>query len=335
MNFDPTIPFSLAIFMSLLAASMWGSWFITLKYLGDYPLEAFYITLFVTSMVVVWGLGFLIDGSALVGNIKDVWNVDPSRIYVTLICGSLYVIGMQLSLRVMKIIGLALSQPIQSSINVIGGTAIAAMIGGVPSYLTIPRISFAVLLLLFAVYLSIASGRIRDKAQKAAKINTGLSKDPKQIMKAFIMIAFGAAFIPAYSTALSYGLHSITQPNGMAVLPFMAILCTGAFIGALITCLPILIIRKQLTVFFKVGFNIHKLGMIAGTAHYGGNIIHTFATRNLSSVVSWPLGITAGLWTQVWGLAYGEFEGSPKSAYILLVGGFLFYVLGVFVLTVH
>ena len=51
MNLDPNLSNPIAIAMSLLAAFMWGTWFISLKYLGNYPLEAFYLTLFSTSFV--------------------------------------------------------------------------------------------------------------------------------------------------------------------------------------------------------------------------------------------------------------------------------------------
>jgi glucose uptake protein GlcU len=332
MNFDPTISTYIAIGMGLLAAAMWGSWFITLKYMGDYPLEAFYITLFTTSFILVWVVGFIFDGSALVQNIKVIWKSDPSRIIVTFICGMLYVTGMQFTLRVLKILGLAISQPIQSSINVIGGTAISALIGGVPENLTLTRIITSVIFLLAAVILSMTAGRIRNKAQKDGNIETGLSRDRKEISKAIIMLVIASLLVPAYSTGLSYGLKSITQPSGLAVLPFMAVLVSGATLGAYMICGTTLSVRKQWDVFSKKGFKIHRLGMIAGFAHYGGNIIHTFATRNLSSVVSWPLGITGGLWTQMWGLIFGEFEGSPKSAYFLLGGGMICYIIGAFLI---
>jgi hypothetical protein len=332
MNYDPTISSYIAIGMGLLAAAMWGSWFITLKYLGDYPLEAFYVTLFTTSFVLVWAVGFIFDGSALLQNIASTWRSDPSRIIVTFVCGVLYVAGMQFTLRVLKLLGLAISQPIQSSINVIGGTTISALIGGIPEGLTLIRIVISVVFLLTAVFLSMVAGRIRNKAQKDGNIDTGLSKDPKEIAKAIIMLIVASLLIPAYSTGLSYGLKSITQPAGMAVLPYMAVLVSGATLGAFMICGTTLSVRKQWDVFRKKGFKVHRLGIIAGFAHYGGNIIHTFATRNLSSVVSWPLGITGGLWTQMWGLIYGEFEGSPKSAYFLLGGGMICYIIGAFLI---
>lgn len=332
MNFDPNISTIFAIGLGLLAASMWGSWFISLKYLGDYPIEAFYLTLFTASLIIVWGFGLIVDGSSLIQNIFDIWNTDPSRVYITFTCGIFYVAGMQISLRVYRILGLAVSQPINSSISVIGGTSIAAIIGGIPVNLTPKRIILSIFFLLAAMLLSMRAGRIRNKAQEAGNVNTGLSRDPKEIRKAIVLLVLSSLLVPAYTTGLSYGLQSITQPNGLAVLPFMAVLVTGAFLSSLAICGTTLTIRKQWKVFFNHGFSIHRLGILSAFAHYGGNIIHTFATRNLSSVVSWPLGFTAGLWTQMWGLVFGEFKGSPKKAYFLLGGGVLCYLVGALII---
>lgn len=333
MNFDPNIPTFLAVSMSILAAFMWGSWFITLKHLDEYPLEAFFVTLFLTSMVIVWGAGLIFDGSQLLDNILNVWVSDPSRVTITFLCGILYVTGILFTLYVLQILGLTITQPIQASINVIGGTAVSAFIGGVPESLTTVRITISVVFLLLAVFLSMTAGRIRNVAQKKGRIDTGLSHDSKEITKAYILLVIASALVPAYTTGLSYGLKSITQPAGLAPLPFMSVLCTGAFIGTMLICGTKLSIENKWQVFMKRGFKIHRLGIIAGFAHYGGNIIHTFSTRNLSSVVSWPLGISAGLWTQMWGLVYGEFTGSPKSAYYLLGGGVFCYIIGVMIIT--
>jgi len=62
-------------------------------------------------------------------------------------------------------------------------------------------------------------------------------------------------------------------------------------------------------------------------------VLHAFATRQLSSVLSWPLGMTSGLWTQVWGLAYGEYKGAPLKAYWFLVASVLAYLAGAFILS--
>jgi len=333
VNFDPNIPTNLAVLMGLLAAGMWGTWFISLKYLGNYPLEAFYLTLFATSMLLVWGLGLILDGNGLILNLKEVWQADKSRIIVTFICGVLYVAGILLSLWVFKVIGLSVSQPLQASINLIIGTLLSALIGGVPAGMTIGRIVSSGVFLLIAIILTMKAGSLRNQAQAEKQIDTGLSRDPKAIRQAVLLLIVGSAFVPAYSTGLSYGLKSITQPDGLAVMPFMAVLCTGAFLSALAICSISLTRNKQWSSFKQVDFKIHKFGILSGFAHYGGNIIHTFATRNLSAVVAWPLGITNGLWTQMWGLAFGEFKGSPTKTYFYLAGGILCYLIGAFIIS--
>ena len=61
MNFHPDLSSGEAIVLALTAAFMWGTWFISLKYLGDYPLDAYFVTLFTTSFLFVWTVGILID----------------------------------------------------------------------------------------------------------------------------------------------------------------------------------------------------------------------------------------------------------------------------------
>ena len=332
MNFSPELSTTIAVAMSLTAAFMWGSWFISLKYLGDYPLDGFYVTLFTTSLILVWTVGFVLDGPALLGNIRQVYAVDPSRVVVTLVCGALYVTGMRISLYVVKTIGLSLSQPINSSVNILGGTLVAGLVGGVPTGLSPVRIALAILLLTGAVTASMISGNLRTKAQAQSKMSNGLNFTVKDLWRAVILALFSSVFTPAYSLGISYGLRSITQPNGLAALPFMALLVSGAFTGVILGSGFLLTLHKQWGIVFHAPMSIHKFGIISGLCHYGGNIIHTFATASLSSVVSWPLGITAGLWTQLWGLVYGELRGAPRKAYVALFLGIALYLLGAYVI---
>ncbi len=332
MNFSPQLTPGLAIFMVFLAASMWGSWFISLKYLKDYPIDGFYITLFTTSILFVWSVGFLLDKGALLQNMRDVFAVDPSRIYVTLVCGSLYVIGMRVTLHVFSTIGLALAMPIKSSISILVSTMVAAVVGGVPEGYSLTTIFGACFILVAAVLLSMRSARLRIAAQETAKEKNDLQFSMEDMRKSIILILLTTVISPAYTFGLSYGLKSITQPNGLAVLPYMALLSTGAFIGSLLASGSILTIKKQWRVVFSAPFSIHKFGIISGLFHYGGNIIHTFASAFLSTVIAFPLGLSSNLITQLWGIVYGEFKGSPRQAYYYLGGSLALYVLGAYII---
>lgn len=323
-NFDPQLSTSLAVFFSLFAAFCWGTWFIALKHLGDYPVDAFYVTLFSASLLLVWGVGYAFDGPALLEDLRRMAAAEPIRIWVVLGCGVLYVIGLRLSLAAMQMIGLTLTQPIYASANVLAGTLIAALVGGVPQGLSIPRLGLGVVFLLAAVAATMAAGRLR--ASSAAGDSSPSARTT--LWKALWVLLVSAALIPAYTLAISYGLRSVSHPQGLAVLPFMALLASGAFIGALLAGGGMLTRRKQWGRLYRAPMRLHLYAVLSALAHYGGNIIHTFATARLSSVVSWPLGFTSGLWTQMWGLIYGEFRGAPRPAYLWLAAGVLLYALG-------
>lgn len=142
------------------------------------------------------------------------------------------------------------------------------------------------------------------------------------------LTVLSAILTVSYDAAMSYGLETITQPVGLKVLPFMCLLCSGAFIGVMLTCGTVLTRDHQWHAIRQAPFSIHCWSIFSGLCHYGGNIIHTFATRGLSTAISYPLGLTSGLWTQLWGLAYGEFRGAPVRAYIYQFASFACYVAG-------
>jgi hypothetical protein len=332
MNFSPELSKEAAILVSLLAASMWGTWFISLKYIRDYPLDGFFMTLFTTSIIFVWGVGFLVDRGALLGNIMSVLGNDPSRVGATLLCGMIYVVGMRFSLTVLRSIGLALAQPIQSSISILIGTSITTIIGGLPKGVSIWRILIAALVLICAVMATMFAAEWRRQNESDNPGSGGMIVTRKDMQRAIGLIIIASIFSPAYPFAISYGLRSTTHPEGLAVLPFMALLATGAFIGCTLTCGLNLTRKHEWGLVRNAGFQIHKWGIGSGLFHYGGNIIHTFATAFLSSAISWPLGITSGLWTQVWGLVYGEFKGSPVKAYVALFTAFGFYIVGAYII---
>ena len=118
-----------AVQVALTAAIMWGTWFISLKYLKEYPIEAFYVVMFAFSLVFVWGVGFLLEGKALLENIALVGTQFPWKIVCTLVGGMLYAAGLWVSLKVMDKVGLALSQPLLQSVTLIAGVLVTLVVG--------------------------------------------------------------------------------------------------------------------------------------------------------------------------------------------------------------
>ncbi len=336
MNFSPDITAGTAIFLSLLAAFMWGSWFISLKYLGNYPVDGFYMTLFTTAIVFVWTAGFLLDRSALLADVRSVLANDPPVIFVTLACGFLYVIGIRFSLVALQRIGLSLSQPIQASFNILIGTLISGLVGGIPANVNPAGIAAACLVLFAAVYVSMAAGQLRSRELSSGAVaGGGLHYTMRDLWRSTFLLVLASAFIQAYTFGLSFGLRTVSHGRGLAVMPFMVLLASGAFLGALCTSGLILTARRQWKRVFQASFRIHAFGIVSGLFHYGGNIIHTIGTTALSPVISWPLGVTMGLWTQFWGLVYGEFKGASRRVYALLFTGIGLYLVGAFLISIQ
>lgn len=312
-----------AILVAMTAAFMWGTWFISLKHLKKYPIEAFYVVMFTFALLLVWGIGFLLEGSELLTNIRLVGEQNPSKVIITLLGGMLYAAGVWVSLKVMDKVGLALSQPLLQSITLIAGVVVTLFVGGRPETLSDIKIIMTVVFLLAAAVFVYLADLKRAKGAEQQDKKAGVA------LKTVVgLTLLSAVLTVSYDVAMSYGLHTITQPIGLEVLPFMCVLCTGAFVGVMLTCGTVLTKHHQWHCIREAPFSIHKWSLFSGFCHYGGNIIHSFATRGLSAAVSYPLGLTCGLWTQLWGLWYGEFKGAPLSAYVFLFASFACYVAG-------
>ena len=270
-------------------------------------------------------MGFLLEGKALLENIALVGAQFPWKIVCTLVGGMLYAAGLWVSLKVMDKVGLALSQPLLQSVTLIAGVVVTLVVGGRPETLTDTKIILTVMFLLAAAFLVYLADRTRAQGQEQHGV-----KKSAALSTVVGLTVLSAVLTVSYDAAMSYGLETITQPVGLQVLPFMALLCTGAFLGVMLTCGVVLTRRHQWHCIWQAPFSIHKWSIFSGFCHYGGNIIHSFATRGLSAAVSYPLGLTSGLWTQLWGLGYGEFKGAPVRAYVYQFASFACYVAGAY-----
>ena len=327
MAFDPEMSQSAAIIVALGAAFLWGVWPVILKYVGHTPVEYFYMIIYSSSVIFIWVAGFALNGGMLLGNIREVSSIAPTKVVAAFLTGLVYVFASMLSMTVMQSIGLALAQPITSSINVLFGTGISFFLGGVPEGMTIWRILIACAFLVAAVFLTSLAGRARLDARLSAdqSHDTGMGEITGRILGMTALGALGGVF---YSTGVAFSLKSTTQPVGLAVMPFLCLLISGAWIGAMLICSYLMTKKRAWSMVKLVKPRLYGMITLASVVHYSGNIMHAYATRALSAVVSWPLGITSSLWTQIWGLVYGEFKNAPAKAYRLLVAGVACYLLG-------
>ena len=322
-----------AILGGLFNAFLWGSWAVVLKKLGNYPLDAFFLGLYVCSFVLVWLLTWLVLGEELFKEMARVWRERPAVIIVTLVAGATFVIGVRLTLTIFTAVGLSVTAPIQTFMSLILGTSLAALVGGTPAALAPLDLVVSCLLLFAAAMATVRARIVRDRSlfeAAAAQLRQAAGETSQRlILKNMALVGLASAIITAYPLGLSYSLQAPGHEFGLTPLAYMTVLVTGSLVGAVLTSGARLTRRRQWSLFIGAGWRIHRYSLIAAGAHYGGNIINAFATGALTAAVSWPIGTTSQLWTYVWGLATGEFKRAPRKSYLLLASGAALYVAGI------
>ncbi len=318
MNTLVNISYNQAIFITLFSAFLWGTWPISQKFLNKYPMKAFFLEVFFFSLIFVWLLSFIVKGNALIEEIKQVFLFNPSLVIVTGICGFLFSVAMILNFYIISLIGLTISQPIQQTIGLLVGATFTVFIGGTPPNLSIVKLIISLSLLIFSIFFAYLSHKSKEK----------ITKKNVKFYRIILLSVFGSAVGSSYAFSISYSLKTILNPNGLGVLSFTSIFVLGAFLFMLILNL----IKPPKDGLFKTiknaNYKIHLLSVLAALFHYGGNMLHCLSTGLLSSVVSWPLGLTSGLWTQLGGFILGEFKKAKKSSYVFWALSIIFYIIG-------
>ena len=322
-----------AILGGLFNAFLWGSWAVVLKKLDGYPLDAFFLTLYVCAFVFVWGIALAAQAEGHFDELARVWRQRPAIIIVAFIAGATFVIGVRITLTVFSAVGLSVTAPIQTFMSLILGTSLAALVGGTPAAIG-PLDLMAACLLFFAAAMATVRARIlRDRSLfegAATQLRDAAGATSRRLIaKNMLLVALASAIITAYPLGLSYSLRAPSRDFGLTPIAYILVLATGSLCGALLTSGALLTRRRQWSVLRRAGWKRHRYSVIAALAHYGGNLINAFATGALTAAVSWPLGTTSQLWTYVWGVATGEFKGAPRRSYLLIAAGAALYFAGI------
>ena len=323
----------LALLGGLFNAFLWGSWAVVLKQLDNYPLDAFFLGLYICSFLLVWIIALGLRGEDLFNELARAWRERPTIIAVALIAGATFVVGVRITLTVFTAVGLSVTAPIQTFMSLILGTSLAAWIGGTPAGISFLDLMAACLFFFAAGMATVRARILRDRSlfeQAHPQLKDAAGAISRRLLaRNMLLVALASAIITAYPLGLSYSLRAPGRAEGLLPLAYMAVLATGSLIGSLLTSGVVLTRRKQWPLLLRLRWKTHRYSLIAAFAHYGGNIINAFATGALTAAVSWPLGTTSQLWTYVWGLASGEFKGARRRSYILIACGAALYIAGI------
>jgi hypothetical protein len=311
-----------AIIAVVVASFMWGTWPISLKHLRSYPLDAFFLDLYIVSLILIIGLN-VPRAAETTEEIAGQLAAEPTVVVLTVISGGLYVAGIRAWLYLIGRVGLALANPIFSSVTIVAGTLLAAAIGGLRPGTDLSVIVVGSGVLIGAVVVCVWAGHVRD-----VSLEVPLERRVPlwQVVAAPVLAAL---LVTTYPVALSAGLTGPDRVGGMTVLPFMLLLASGSLVTAVASAGVGLRANHGWRRWRTAHPTLHLFGLGAAMAHYGGNIMHAEAALVLSVAIAWPISQTVALWGYLWGLAYGEFRGATVKAYLLLLGGGALFGLGV------
>jgi len=326
-----------ALFVMILVSLLWGSWFQSVKHIGNYPIVAFMRWVYIFSVPVIWVPILFLQKTMIPAGLVNELTADPLRTLFVLICGCFFAIGMQMHLTVVGRIGLILSTSVSASCCILSGTAISAFFGGIPEGSSLGKLLFCSLLLILATIVCQLSGSSRD-ADRAKNAEAAAQKEEKSRLSDILLLVFiNTVLISAYSLALSVGLASELRPNGMSSLSCMGVLAIGCVIGANIFASVQLrkegvdgSLRAQGS---KKGI-ILLMAFIAACCHFGGNVLQAIAAPVISVVVATVMGNSYHVWSYVWGIVYGEYKGASAKTYAILACGVALFLAGVLLLAI-
>ena len=313
-----------ALVLMLLSMFSWGSWANTLKFCPNYRFQLYYWDYAIGLLLatVLFGLTAGSMGSSGAPFLAAVAHTPAASIVYALIGGAIFNVANLLLVAAIDVAGMAVAFPV--------GIGLALVIGAVSNYILAPVANPVLLfggvaLVAVAIILDAAAYRRREGVAKAATaLGIGLSLACGVLM---------GCFYPFVARALN-GVPGRPAPGPYAVSFFFAI-------GLVLSTFPAnyLLMKKPLdgkppvafAGYRQASFGWHLAGMLGGAIWCLGGVANFVASgaHLVGPAVSYTIGQGATMVSACWGVfVWREFAQAPRSARILLVFMFFFFLLG-------
>ena len=316
-----------SMFLTLLAAAMWGSWMQIQKHLNGYPIAGVIFWLYTFSFILIWAITIVVSPFLLDRSIFSISMENIDTVIDILIGGGLMSLGLYCSLVVIGKVGLLLSTTISGGIGIILGVFTSIAEEGLPKDETaLVLIIVTTVILILAGFVCAFASRSRDKDHNVQNDSRTIS------IGVIILMLFTAILQNGWSMGTAAG-----TARGFAPVLTCAYMASGSFISVAIVTGIQFSVKKQWKVVFGVGQSKKPIIMsaIAALCHYGGNLMSIYSMPALSATVSFLFGKTANVWTIFWGIYYKEFSNISKKTKLLLCCGIGLYFVGVMLLGIY
>jgi glucose uptake protein len=313
-----------ALFLMILSMCCWGSWANTLKLCPRYRFQLYYwdyaLGLALGAVLLGFTAGSL--GHAGPSFLHAVTHASLSAILFAVVGGAIFSVANLLLVAAIDVAGLAVAFPV--------GIGLALVIGAISNYLVTPAANpfllfGGVALVAVAIVLDAAAYRKREAQAKATTM--------RGIVISLVAGVLMGCFYPFVARALS-STPSHPSPGPYAVSLFFAI-------GLILSTVPanLLLMARPLdgkppldcTGYWSAPLGWHLAGAIGGAIWCLGGVANFVASgaHLVGPAVSYTIGQGATMVSACWGVfVWREFAGAPRSAKILLLFMFVFFLLG-------
>jgi glucose uptake protein len=327
------LPQTYAVALSLMILSMlcWGSWANTLKLCPGYRFQLFYwdYTVGVVLGALAWGFTAGSFGHSGVSFWDAVMHTPGEAIAYAICGGIIFNIANLLLVAAIDVAGLAVAFPV--------GIGLALIVGTVSSYFVHPA---ANPLLIFGGVTLVTIAIILDAAAYRRRESTTQATTTRGIVLSLIAGLLMGTFYPLVAHAMN---TAVVYPGGLAPFyPGPYAIALFFSLGVLVSTIPAnwLFMKKPLdgkppvdgAGYGRAPIGWHIAGLLGGFIWCCGavsNFVASQAHVNVGPAVSYSIGQGATMISACWGVfVWHEFAGSPRSAKMLLLLMFLFFLLG-------
>jgi glucose uptake protein len=315
--------FEIALLMMITSAVCWGSWANTFKGVKNYRFELFYwdyaVGIFLISLILALTMGS--SGHDASSFLNNVHSADTSNIISTLIGGAIFNLANLLLVAAIDMAGLAIAFPVS--------IGIALVVGVVSSYVLQPKGN--AMLLGAGVICAVIAVVLDGKAYGSLPtVNRSISK--KSIITCVVSGVLMGIWAP-------FVAHAMTQGNTLGPYSIAVFLTLGALLSCSIW--NVYFMKKPLvgepvnfSDFFRGPASGHILGLLGGGIWGTGMVFNLVAANFTGVAISYAIGQSAPMVAALWGvLAWKEFRGADKKAYVYLTLMFVFYFLAILVIS--
>lgn len=329
--------YPLAVFFFIISMICWGSWANMQKVAErNWRFELFYWDLSIGLLLFATIAAFTLGSFGDAGRpfLTDLQQADAKSIIFAMLGGVVWNLGNILLVAAIAVAGMSVGFPI--------GGGIAWILGIIINYILVmldPNKTFegnanllwmGVTVIIAAIYLSMLSyKRLATEKKKPTAKGILLS------VLAGLLIAFfyGLVVKSLDNTFVTGGTGTLTPFTGVFFFSVGVFLSTFIF-NPFFMKYPVQGSPVAMSAYWMGNFKTHLSGVIGGFIWMFGMVVSFMAAGAANPAISYALSNAAPVVAILWGvLIWKEFKGAPKGTNTLLLIMFVFYIIGLILIT--